>query len=179
VPIQAASDKEIARAKEALKKLCGQMTNLQGVFRTNAESIGWLLKLMQARDGESQQSADAISAVRNSCVSNTAFVDETRRYVARSLPERKLRKRGLQTHIDIAAPALQADLDNLLTSVVREENEEQTKLLSAVLVQSEGRVLQRMGTMRLDISADNALPFLQLSTQCKQVASLMRVFGFN
>jgi hypothetical protein len=165
VPIQAASEKEIARAKEALQKLCDQMTNFQGVFRTNAESIGWLLKLMQSRDGESQQSADAISAVRNSCVSNTAFVDQTRRYVVRSLPERKLRSRGLQTHIDIAAPALQADLDNLLTSVVREQNEEQTQLLTSVLVQSEGRVLQSMGTMRLDISADNALPFSQLSTK--------------
>jgi hypothetical protein len=165
VPIQAASEKEIARAKEALQKLCDQMTNFQGVFRTNAECIGWLLKLMQARDGESQQSVDAISAVRNSCVSNTAFVDQTRRYVARILPERKLRSRGLQTHIDIAAPALQADLDNLLTSVVREQNEEQTKLLTAVLDQSEGRVLQDITAMRLDISADNALPFLQLSTK--------------
>ncbi len=110
MPIEA-SEKEIARTKEALDKLCAQMTNLQGVFRTNAESIGWLLKLMQARDGHATQSAEAISAVRKSSVSNTTFVDETRRYVARSLPERKLHNRGLQTHIDITAAVLQADLD--------------------------------------------------------------------
>ena len=99
-------DKEIARTKEALDKAVVQMTNLQGVFRTNAESIGWLLRLLQARDGHDPQSTQAISAARKSSVSNTTFVEETKCYLARVLPQRKQRARGLQKHIDITAPAL-------------------------------------------------------------------------
>jgi hypothetical protein len=129
---------------------------------------------MQVNDGHDSQSAEAISAARLSCVSNTVFVDETRRYVARILPERKLFNRVLQAHIDIAAPALQADLDALLTSVVRKQNEEQTKLLTAVLVQSEGRVLETMGTMRVEISADNAR-----SCRSSQLRCAPRWMGFR
>ena len=139
--------------KKALDTLCTKMSNLQGEFLKNADSLAWLLKLMAARDHQNSQARAAISAARKICISNAAFMTQTRDYVARSLPDRTQRSGLLNAYIETGTPTLQRDLDDLLTAVVREQNEEKTTVLKAAVVDSEDRITVTMGIQRAEISS--------------------------
>ena len=64
--------------KKALDTLCTKMSNFQGEFIKNADSLAWLLKLMAARDHQNSQARAVISAARKICISNTAFMAQTK-----------------------------------------------------------------------------------------------------
>lgn len=92
---------------------------------------------------------------------------QTRDYVARSLPDRTQRSGLLSAYIETGVPALERDLDALLTAVVREQNEQKTTVLKAAVVESEDRITVTMGTVRAEIST-------QIQGIAQQLAALSR-----
>ncbi len=77
---------------------------------------------------------------------------ETRDYLERSLSDRIQSSGRLSDYIETGTPVLQRDLDDLLTSVVREQNEQQTTVLKTAVVESEDRITVEIGTVRAEIS---------------------------
>jgi len=115
------------------------MTNLFGEFRENQELIHVLLLTLLGDVSAYQEPsiAAAIATTRRQCASCADFVGNTKKNIGLSLPDRKQNQCRLSKHLEVDEPAMQMQMDRLegiVKGVVRTENEDQTKVLTAALI---------------------------------------------
>jgi len=128
------------------------MTELQGNYLTNSVFVVWLLQLMESTYPVDANTAAATSAAVAKNLSDAAYMQDTRRFVAERMPNKKQRACALSHQLDCVVPGLQATLDTI-RSAVTQANEAQTEVLGTKLEGFEERLMAKLDGIQESVTA--------------------------